>query len=123
MTSFSGLIGKTITEIEGLEKENDSVIIKCATGEIYQMYHKQDCCETVDINDIVGDVADLLNSPVLTAEERISDEPELPNNYHSYTWTFYELATIKGSVTIRWYGESNGYYSESVDFIKLGETK
>lgn len=33
--------------------------------------------------------------------------------------TFYRIATAKGQVVIRFYGSSNGYYSESVSFAQL----
>lgn len=74
--------------------------------------------------DIVGDIEDLIGSPILLAEEITHDNinpngVDVPKNQDSFTWTFYKLSTIKGSVTIRWYGKSNGcYYSEEVKFIK-----
>jgi hypothetical protein len=76
--------------------------------------------------DVVGDLKDLIGNPILLAEEVVGgDTPEELDNdpSESYTWTFYKLSTIRGSVTIRWLGESNGYYSESVNFDKAEYTE
>lgn len=70
----------------------------------------------------VGDISDLIGAPIARAEVVESEggdpAPEYPD---SWTWTFYKLATIKGEVVMRWLGESNGYYSESVDFERTGQ--
>jgi hypothetical protein len=84
------------------------------------MYHYQDCCESVDIEDIVGDLSDLVGNPILRASEDRNRELNTKND-ESFTWTFYNISTIKGHVTIRWYGSSNGYYSESVSIYQLRE--
>jgi RNA-splicing ligase RtcB len=124
---FENLRGKVLTKIEGLQRNNDEVIFYADDGSEYKMYHIQDCCESVSIEDVCGDVDDLIGSEILLAEAVESDEwPDdvdaSSDEYRwvsSYTWTFYKLATRKGFVDIRWYGESNGYYSESVDFVQI----
>lgn len=117
MCKISELIGKTVTQLE-LSKESDALYFYCSDGSIYLMYHEQDCCESVSIDDITGDLSDLLQTPIIMANE-VSNSNETSQG--SETWTFYNLGTIKGYVTLRWYGESNGYYSESVDFKKIKE--
>lgn len=123
--NIDALKGKTIINIEGLSKGSEQVFFTTSDGDTYKMYHEFDCCEEVSIEDICGDVEDLLNSPILIAEERTSKEnpDDIDKNIYEYqesfTWTFYVLATIKGYVTIRWYGESNGCYSEEVYFEKM----
>jgi hypothetical protein len=109
--NVSVLLNKILTKIENLE--NQELLFHTTDGDVYRMYHDQDCCEHVYIEDIVGNLDDLVGLPILMAEE-VTQSGE--TEWGSYTWTFYKFATNKGYVTIRWLGESNGYYSESVDF-------
>lgn len=111
-TEFKELVGKTIVNISAF-KGDDTVMIETLDENHYRMYHYQDCCECVSVEEIIGDLSDLIDSPILLAEEVTQNDD---NASESGTWTFYKLSTIKGSVTIRWYGSSNGYYSESVQF-------
>lgn len=116
---FSKLLGKTLKSVEQISDEK--LVFTTTEGEVYKMFHRQDCCEHVTIEDVCGDLQDLVGEPILLAEEVTSDKnPEgITKEYQeSFTWTFYKLATRKGYVDIRWYGESNGYYSESVDFVR-----
>ena len=142
MASITELEGKTITSITGAVKDSDSIVFKTADGLEYAMYHDQDCCESVALEDVCGDIDDLIGSPVLKAYESSTqtlDADALPMLFEaapeiyvaavaevlsgvrrdsddSNIWTFYRLSTIKGTVVLRWHGTSNGYYSERVDF-------
>ena len=108
------MVGKIFTRVSGgvgsyeMVFENDT--------ERFVFFHQQDCCESVNINDIVGDLQDLVGEPLLIAKEVSGKTPVDFNEaeHESVTWTFYKFATRKGYVDVRWLGESNGYYSESV---------
>lgn len=122
ITTLTELIGKTLVSYEQTE---DTLNFIGDDGANYLFYHNQDCCELVQINDVVGDLNDLLNSPILKAEVVVHEDDMFPDGVtlaggltmdDSSTWTFYKFATIKGYVDVRWIGLSNGYYSESVTF-------
>jgi hypothetical protein len=122
MAEFSEFKGKIITSIEGAKVGNDEIIFSLSTGEKFRLFHNQDCCESVLIEEIIGEIDDLIDSVITEAEEITSHEnPEgyKPEYQGSFTWTFYKIGTKKGFVTIRWYGESNGYYGEEVDFEEV----
>lgn len=107
---MSDLVGRVPMSIVADEEE---IIFRFEDGYIAKFYHEQDCCESVWVEDVNGDWEDLVGVPLLVADER--------TEYDSGTYTFYTFRSIKGSVDVRWCGESNGYYSESVDLIMYKE--
>jgi hypothetical protein len=121
VTDFSALGGKVLVEVSGAVAGSDHIEFRAEDGTRWELFHRQDCCESVSVTDVNGDVADLIGHPLLLAEEASSVDLPGQEFAESFTWTLYRLRTIKGSVEIRWYGESNGYYSESVDFERVTE--
>ena len=117
---ISVLNGRHIVSVDGLEKGSDEIAFTCSDGSSWRMLHVQDCCESVLVEDVVGYPSDLADATVIDARHEVGEaDPAgyVPDGYRdSYTWTFYVIQTNKGAVTIRWLGESNGYYSEGVDF-------
>lgn len=116
-SNFEVLKGKTLVSVTG-KVGADEMLFTDTNGVSYILHHSQNCCESVTIEDINGDLNDLIGSEILQAEESSNRDPwnGKPEKAYSFTWTFYRIATMKGGVVIRWLGESNGYYSESVDF-------
>ena len=114
---FDRLVGKKLIAIEGLEVGSEVVTFRCDDGKAMTLVHHSACCESVQVQDVAGNPNDLIGEPVLFAEESSNGDDAPPASDYppeSYTWTFYRIGTIKGAVVIRWFGESNGYYSESV---------
>ena len=118
------LTGLTLTKVEN--KDDIELIFNSSDGRKFLMFHEQDCCERVSIDDINGNLADLENTPIILAEEVANDFPKKTLDCDesftcddSFTWTFYRFRTIKGTVCIKWYGTSNGYYSTRVSFEEI----
>ena len=83
---------------------------------VYAFYHEQSCCESVWLTQVDGISDKIIGSRIVIAEV-VTNEKK--TEYGHITWTFYKIGTTKGIIDFRWQGESNGYYSESVDLIKI----
>jgi hypothetical protein len=115
-SNFIILIGETITEILGALAGSDEITIKTASGRTFRLYHEQDCCESVDVRTVTGDLTHIIGSVVTAATETINRDTVGYSD--SATETTFVLTTEKGSLTIFWVGESNGYYGEEVSFVE-----
>jgi hypothetical protein len=96
---LSVLLGLTVI---GLAYQDDEITLHTECGREFHLLQVDPYCNLISIESISGDPESLLGSPILRAEETTSNEDPKDEGDASFTWTFYELATIKGSLTIKW---------------------
>lgn len=108
------LLGLTLTKVDN---QDDNEVVIATADRSFRLYHDQDCCECVRVEDITGNLSDLIGSP-LTEVREVIESGEGRGDDH-YTRTTFHFATAKGSASICWLGTSNGYYSESVSFSEV----
>ena len=83
---------------------------------IYIFYHEYSCCESVWLTQVDGINDKIIGSRIVIAEV-VTDEKDTECGHT--TWTFYKIGTNKGIIDFRFQGESDGYYSETVDLVKI----
>ena len=67
--------------LKHIQSSTDRLVFITDKNEKYLMFHQQDCCEDVQLEDVNGDLDDLLGVPILDAREEMSQAEES-------TWTF-----------------------------------
>ena len=105
--------GKTIVEVVGLKKQEESVVLKLGDKSELKFHHEQSCCESVWLEDFEFSGKSITGAKIL--DVILVSEKQDDTEWGTMTWTFYKVQTDKGELFMRWCGESNGYYSEDVD--------
>ena len=106
------MVGKKLLGIY-YDEENFQIL---TDDGVYAFYHEQSCCESVWLTQVDGISDKIIGSRIVIAEV-VTDEKD--TEYGHITWSFYKIGTNKGMIDFRWCGESNGYYSEAVDLVKI----
>lgn len=119
-TDIKKLVGETLKYVDDC---GDEILLTTESGKKYKIYHSQDCCESVSVLDTKGNWHDLIGKVIRVAEhdeESNPDKEEIGVDYYdSATLTTLTFKTDENTVISRWIGESNGYYSESVDIADI----
>ena len=105
--------GKTILEVVGLKKQEESVVLRLDDKSELEFYHEYSCCEDFWLEDFEFSGKSVIGAKILDVV--LVSEKQDVTEWGTMTWTFYKIQTDKGELFMRWCGESNGYYSEDVD--------
>ncbi len=113
---FEDIVGLRVAMVRGLEIGSEEIELVTDHGP-FRMNHDQACCESVDLAELDGSAEDLVGQVILAASQENDQSngayKEFGDHEGSSTWTFFRITTIKGTVVMRWFGTSNGYYSET----------
>ena len=127
INEFKKMVGEIISEITLKTDDNnyEQLIFKTESGKIFKMFHENDCCEIVYLEDVIGGrLTDLLGETVVDVDIKTNSVKNNKNTeeyeYYFYEYYFYEIKTNVNTITLRWYGESD-YYSAYVDFEEITE--
>ena len=115
--NIGDLLGLTMREVS-ISESKETMTLITTDGREFMFLHDQSCCENVQIDDVNGDLSDLVGLPLCMCEEATNNQSPRPESAESFTWTFYKFATPKGYVNIKWLGTSNGCYSEDVSLYE-----
>jgi hypothetical protein len=110
--ALDNLKGIAIKSIDGLKEDSEEVTINFGNDFKLVFYHDQDCCEYVRLEEYHGNIK---NGDIFRELKVEEVNLEYEKYSHSSTATFIEVVTQNGLITMRWLGESNGYYSERCD--------
>lgn len=115
------LIGEVLESIDYSSNDDDIILFRTKSGKTFQMYHQQDCCENVHMEDLQGNWADLVGKVVrdVTVDSGDLGEPPSDSYNDSFTRTHFRFVVDDATVISKWIGTSNGYYSEEVSFKEL----
>lgn len=73
--NIESMVGKVFTSVEQTKEYGQNVLIFENDEEQYKFTHDRECCESVWIESIVGDLDDLIGNPILLAEEATNYQP------------------------------------------------
>ena len=108
---LDNMVGRVVKYVD---IDHDQMKITCEDNSVFTFYHEQDCCECVYIADTEGEPMSLKGWKLLLVDMEATKESSWDRD-ESKTTTVVKFVTDENTVSVKWIGESNGYYSESVD--------
>ncbi len=120
------LVGEILAYVD-TDEHGEEIRLTTQTGKVFTIYHSQYCCEYVRIVDTEGNWRDLIGKVIEEVSVK-ADHGVYPEDRgvrpacatdNSWTSTDFVFRVDGATVISRWVGESNGYYSESVDIAEL----